>query len=210
MQINHNKLKNLKLLFLQSKYKLISNIILNLNDHIIFLNSNYLIDQDTKNKILGNLYDINKSLNSVNNYYILTTFNDDINIDKELNLLLSDDIIINEELLTELNPILKLINNKFIPFFNQEKEIKDIIQKIGYKNIIDMIKFINNDYITAENINIFNEINSIFIPLSINLYKVDTKFIDNNSYFFWKIPKKYNENDLLELTRELWIKNNKN
>jgi hypothetical protein len=59
MQNNHNKLKNLKLFILQSKYKLISNMILNLNDQIIFLETNYLIDQDNKNKILGNLYDLN-------------------------------------------------------------------------------------------------------------------------------------------------------
>ena len=51
MQNNHIKLKNLKLLILQSNYKLISNMILNLNDHIIFLESNYLIDQDTKNNL---------------------------------------------------------------------------------------------------------------------------------------------------------------
>jgi endopeptidase La len=206
MQNNHNKLKNLKLLILQSKYKLISNMILNLNDHIIFLETNYLIDPDTKNKILGNLYDLNKSLNSINNSYLLTTFKEDINIDNELKLLLHDDIIINEDLLNSLNPILKIINNKFIPFFNQEKEVIDIIKKIGYPNIIEMVKFINSNHISNEIVNIVNEINSIFTPTSINFYKVDTNFIDNNSSFFWKIPKKYDENDLLELTRELWIK----
>ena len=206
MQNNHNKLKNLKLLILQSKYKLITNIILNLNDHIIFLETNYLIDLDTKNKILGNLYDLNKSLNSINNCYLLTTFKEDINIDNELKLLLHDEIIINDELLNSLNPILKIINNKFIPFYNQENELVDIMKKIGYPNIIEMIKFINNNYISKDTILIINEINSIFTPTSINNYKVDKNFINDNSSFFWKIPKKYDENDLLELTRELWIK----
>jgi hypothetical protein len=41
MQNNHTKIKNLKLLILQSKYKSISSLILNLNDQIIFLESNF-------------------------------------------------------------------------------------------------------------------------------------------------------------------------
>jgi endopeptidase La len=205
MQNNNTNLKNFKLLILQNKYKFISNLILKLIDHIIYLENNFLIDQNEKNINISNLYDINKNLNSVNNNYLLTTFKKETNIDNELNILLNENNNINNELIITFSPIIDLINKKYIPFNKEEIQIKDIIKKVGYTNVIDLLKlFYKTD--NAELNKLLLEINDIFCPLTINFYKVDTNIIDNSTYF-WKIPKNYNENDLLELTRELWIKN---
>ena len=140
MQYNA-KLKNLKLLILQSKYKKISDIILKLTDHILYLESIYLIDQNEKNIILGNIYEINKNLNNINNNYLLTTFKEETNIDEELKLLLNDNINVDENLLLTLNPIIMLIQKKFIPFNKEEHELRQIMKNIGYSSIIDLINF---------------------------------------------------------------------
>jgi endopeptidase La len=206
MQNNNAKLKNFKLLILQNKYKFISNLILKLTDHIIYLENNYLIDQNDKNVNISNLYEINKNLNSINNNYLLTTFKEETNIDTELNIILEENNQIDNNLLLTFTPIINLINKKFIPFNKEETQIKEIIKKIGYSSIIDLLGlFYKNE--NTELDKLLNEINDIFCPLSINFYKVDANIMDNNLFYFWKIPRNFNDNDLLELTRELWIKN---
>ncbi len=205
MQNNNAKLKNFKLLILQNKYKFISNLILKLTDHIIYLENNYLIDQNEKNINISNLYDINKNLNSINNNYLLTTFKEETNIDAELNTILDENNNIDNELLLTFTPIINLINKKYMPFNKEETQIKEIIKKVGYSNVSELISlFYKNDDVELNKLLV--EINDIFCPTSINFYKVDPSIIDNSN-FFWKIPKNYGENDLLELTRELWIKN---
>ena len=208
MQYNA-KLKNLKLLILQSRYKLISNIILKLTDHILYLESIYIIDQNEKNIILGNIYEINKNLNNINNNYLLTTFKEETNIDEEIKLLLNDNIIIDENLLLTLNPIIMLIQKKFIQFNKEELELKKIIKSIGYPSIIDLIKFFDLENILlnfkSNNEYILDEINNTFYPISINFYKVDTDLINDSSIYFWKYSQQ-NENDILQLIREIWIK----
>ena len=206
MQNNNAKLKNFKLLILQNKYKFISNLILKLTDHIIYLENNYLIDQNDKNVNISNLYEINKNLNSINNSYLLTTFKEQTNIDPELNIILEENNQIDNNLLVTFTPIINLIDKKFIPFNKEETQIKEIIKKIGYSTIIDLLELFYKNENTELN-KLLNEINDIFCPLSINFYKVDATIMDNNLFYFWKIPRKFNDNDLLELTRELWIKN---
>lgn len=205
--MQNNKLKDLKLFILQKKYRYISNIILKLNDQIIFLENNFLIEQADKNKLLGELYNINKSLNTINNSYLLTTLNKDNNINEELLLLLNDNIVIDDMFIESIQPLINIIKVEYIPFFEEEKEIKNIIKKIAYPDIIELLKIYEIKNIHVDTSKLLNEIRYIFIPLTINFYKVDKKIINNKLNFFWKIPKKFNENDLLELYRELWIKN---
>jgi endopeptidase La len=208
MQNNISKLKNFKLLILQNKYKYISNLIYKLTNHIIFLENNYLIDQNNKNIHLGSLYDINKNLNSVNNNYLLTTFKESTNIDNELKMLFKQTNLVNEELLTIFTPLINYTNHKFLPFIKEEQLIKEIIKKVGYPSICELLNlfYINDDLELNE---LLLEIENIFCPISMNFFKVDLNIIEKTLNFFWRKPKKYNENDLLELSRELWIKNKK-
>ena len=78
----------------------------------------------------------------------------------------------------------------------------------GYTNIGNTFKLIiDNDYkkyFSEETNIILDEINNIFIPLSINFFNVQLDNLSNTDYY-WKNPKKYKSNDILESTRELWI-----
>ncbi len=208
MQNQQYKLKNLKLIYLQERYKYISNIINSLSNHIYFLENNYFIDAHKKNLLTSILYDINKNLNISNNNYLKKTLKETANIDNELNILLDKFNNINYNCFNYFEPLLNLIDKNNIPFYEEESKIHQIILENGYTNIIDTFKLIiNNDYkqyFSEETNKILDEVNNIFIPISINFFNVELNNLSNNNYY-WKNPKKYKSNDILELTREIWI-----
>ena len=70
MENQHYKLKNLKLIYLQERYKYISTILNSLSDHIYFLENIFFIDSHKKNLLISILYDINKNLNILYLYYL--------------------------------------------------------------------------------------------------------------------------------------------
>jgi endopeptidase La len=208
MENQQYKLKNLKLIYLQERYKYITKIINSLSDHIYFLENIFLIDSHKKNLLISILYDINKNLNISNNNYLKKTLTESTNIDTELNILLERFNNINNNCFNFFEPLLNLFDKNNKPFYDEETKICQIIIENGCKSIQDAFKLIiDNDYtkfFPEEINNILNEINNIFIPLSINFFNVELTNLSNSNYY-WKNPKKYKSNDILELSRELWI-----
>jgi endopeptidase La len=208
MENQQYKLKNLKLIYLQERYKYISSILNSLSNHIYFLENIFFIDSHKKNLLISILYDINKNLNISNNNYLKKTLNDTTNIDTELNILLEQFININDNCFNFFEPLVNLFDKNSKPFYEEESKINQIMIENGYKNIQDAFKSIidnnYNKYFSEETNNILNEVNNIFIPLSINFFNVQLDNLSNTDYY-WKNPKKYKSNDILESTRELWI-----
>ena len=106
MQLNQDKIKLLKVNYLQNKYNELSDLINNLMNHITFLDSIYYIDFNRKCDLLTELFNINKDFNSIYNNYILN------NIDISLNNKYLLDII-NETNENQIN-LLYPINNTII------------------------------------------------------------------------------------------------
>ena len=196
---NSNKIAYFKLYILQYRYKLISKYIIKLTEHINNLDTFYLLEVNKKNILLSIIYNINKNINNEYNNLIINFTNSSLG--PEFNEIFSQlqNINDNDVLFDLLKPFLKLIN---LPFENQINEIKEIIKEVGYYSLNDMLSIIYTENITKNLSEFLNEIDKVFIPTSINFYNVDLK----NEDYYWRIPKTFNKDDILELTRELWIK----
>jgi endopeptidase La len=196
---NQNKYKLFKINLLQIKYKLLSNIIFKLTNHIDLLDSYYILNIEKKNDILSKLYNINKNINTIYNNNInnieldnsLTYYSDFVNSTSDINI---DLLLSHSEFLM-----------KDIPFKNEFEEIIKLMDNIGYKSIKDLLKFKKYKIENNELNNLINEINNYFIPLSINIYN-SKNIID----YYWRNPSNFIEEDILELNKELWILNKKN
>ena len=175
-------------------------------NHINFLDSIYYIDFTRKSDLLTDLFNINKDFNSVYNNYLLN------NID---NLLIFNNAeilqIINDTDDQHLNLLFSI--NKLIlniqPFDNEMSLILKIINNCGCNNL-EMLFDANDININSFSINLLNlitEINDIFIPTSLSIFNVQTT---EQTEYYWRVPTIYSSEDILELTRELWIKNNLN
>ena len=213
-KISPEKIKNFKLCLLQNQYKYLSEQILKLEKHIDNLvNFNY-IDYTQRNHILGNIFTLSKNLNSTYNDYIITKLDiKDILYDKLLDLLLSFNtkLQVNEIsdniILDNILPILKLNEKEYMPLYDQENELISIIEECGMISIEDLIKVYDNKITLTDNMKqLINEITKIFIPVKVGFFNVS----NHNEEYYWRIPSKYSDNDLLELVRELWIKDNSN
>ena len=178
---NNLKLKNLKLYLLQTKYKLIANIILNLNNQIIFLESNYLIDINEKNTYLGQLYELNKNLNSSNNNYLVNIINYKINIEDELELILPNKF--NSKIIKSLEPFIKIIEDKYMPFYEEEVKLKELIKNIGFPNLIKLLKFMKYTCYSEDVISIITK------PKN-KPKDCDTPVTASDLYFFVNFPPK--------------------
>ena len=198
-----NKNKKYKLYVLQRKYKFISKILTNLQEHISYINKFNLITSAKRNTILSKLYEINKDINKKYNFYInndLLTTSKNINVNEELFCYIEswDDI------LQSFNS--KDYNEENSPFFDIMKELKDIMSEIGYIDIEELLSINQNSKwkksYDNKTLSIISEIRSIFLPLSFSSYDVETK----NPNYYWRIPTIFSKNDFLENTRELWIK----
>ena len=192
----------LKLYLLQKIYKEVSLYILNLNQHIIFLYDNFFIEYVFKQNLLNKLNKINKNINTNYNNFIIDS------LDKNIEL----DIFFNQFDLSKLNnnfdniiDLRNFINFKSIPLSKHLLDIKKIMSSFGYNSIDSLlICFIGNNYkkiFDSEIITLINEINNIFIPISIDFFDVN-----KDDAYYWRKPQTFNKNDLLELSRELWIK----
>ena len=184
--------KNLKLYILHIRYKYLSEIIINLEKHIDILYNYFIINYSDKNVILGFLFEISKKLNLLYNNYINNNLNSGDKLDNiitTLNLDLEYNIYYSK-LLYEFHNIM--------PLYEIEQELVKIILDYGYTNIKEFLKILNIDNSQL----IINEINNIFIPIRGKFFTVK-KTIN----YYWNIPKQFPESDYLELTRELWLKN---
>ena len=202
---NSNKIKTFKLHVLQQRYKYLTDIILRLEKHVDFLFLNNYLDFNQKNQILGNIFIISKNLNTSYNNFIIEKLDAKYHLDSKINDLLSlfESDINDNFLIDKILPIIKKSTDR-LPLYEQEDELFTVVNDIGYDNIGDLIDFYNNKFeLSNVQTQLINEIKKIFIPTKINYYDVS----NHNDEYYWRSPAKFNENDLLELTRELWIKN---
>jgi hypothetical protein len=51
------------------------------------------------------------------------------------------------------------------------------------------------------------DLNDIFVPISFTIFNVNRL---DNIEFYWRVPTIYSNDDILQLTRELWIKKDNN
>lgn len=206
MENQENKIKMYKLYLLQKKYTELSDIIYKLSEHINYIDSLYLIELNRKNILLSNLFEINKNINTIYNNYIIKNIDKNIKFQSEIDLLISS--VKNFE---HIDNFIDLIDEKNMPFNNELNVIKSIIKDVGYYNLESLFNlFFDKTYKKKYSYNftiLFNEINNVFIPLSINIYKMD---IETDYEFYWRIPKIFNEEDILQSTRELWIRDEVN
>jgi endopeptidase La len=206
IMINKENIKNYKLHLLQNRYVKITELIINLERHIILLKEKNYITNIKKNVILGKLFEISKCINTKYNNYI----------NNEMNLLEKN--IIDEK----FNELFKKTNDnnsfhiieQYYNFENNNKkpleytyqEIKELISNYGYNSLKDIIQIsINNNVKLFDSSvkNLINELEDIVIPLSYETFDVKKK---KNILYYWRIPEKFDDNDYFEQIRELWIK----
>ncbi len=196
------EIKKYKLFYLQSKYNKIINIINDIEEHYNILINNYLIDfqNNISHNFSNQLYDIIKNLNShynnsINNYLE----NSNTDIDEIIKLCGSTDNSI----------VLKILENynNDIPtdiFKETDNDIHLLISKYGYKDLKTMLKLLfGPNYFDKTFIDYISELNDIIIPFGYNIDVLNNPY---NNTFYWKVPTKFDTNDILYKKRELWIK----
>jgi ATP-dependent Lon protease len=196
-----NDIKKMKLYFIQNQYNIKSSQLLKLQYHIHNLETLNLVSISESNKIQKNVYNLIKELN--NNYN--DVINDYLSRDNtDINFLYGD--IENKKLILD---IVKNYNDENINkniFKELNNKIKNIIKDIGYPHIkdllLDMYDVNYEKKLPIDVIKILNEINDIVIPISYNIFNVSN---ENKSYY-WRKPLQFKEDDILEKTREIWIK----
>jgi endopeptidase La len=199
-----NRIKTFKLYILQYKYKYITELILRLQKHIDFLFVNNFIDFLQKNHILNAIFLISKNLSLSYNNYIIEKLDNNDNLNLKLNeiLILFNNEIDDEIVFEKIFPIIKNFNND-LPLNDHEIDIINIMAEIGFDNLEDLIKIYIKFNLSIKQNELVHEINKIFVPVKIKLFDVS----NCNKEYYWRIPTIFNDNDLLKLTRELWIKN---
>ena len=202
----NNKIKNFKLLILQSRYKEFTDIIFKLEKHIDYLFINNYIDFNQKNQTLGNIFTISNDLNSAYNNYIIENLDINGDLDSKIAELirLFNPEIDDKFLFDKIYSIIKK-SKSLLPLSEQLNNIIKILSETGFSNLNDLINIYNNKFeLTINQQILINEISNIFIPTKINFFNVS----NHNDEYYWRIPVKFPETDLLDLSRELWIKNN--
>ena len=202
MNITESKISLFKLHILDRKYKIITNVITNIVNHIHFLDLNYLIEYNKKSSLLASIFDINKNINSTYNSYILLN-TDKQNINNNLINLIDNTNCSNFNLLYSIT---ELFINK-VPYYNEINILSDIVKSIGYSNLTELFEFLNIPIFSDNIKKILEEIKTIFKPISLNIFNLNQ--IENVEYF-WRTPVNYTDMDILQLTRELWIQKNNN
>jgi len=201
MEINQENIKYYKIFNIETKYNEITNQIYNLSDHIKYLDSIYYIDEEQKNNILIKLYNLNKNINNSYNNIIITEL-ENIDHNNKFNSLINSITIFEDKSNLKL---LSPLNNFFFKselFKTEQTSILEIINLIGYSNLLEAL-YINNINLSPLLLNLINEINDIFIPTKISIFNLLN--FDEKDYY-WRTPNNYHSNDILQLTRELWIK----
>ena len=199
-------IKKIKLKFLQLSYKNICDIILNFSNHVNYLFEISLIDYSLKQFILNILNETNKNINATYNDYIVTKISEINELDKWYDTFKSCDML-SDNMIDEIFNFNKFISIEHHPFYQEKTTLLEQLSLYGYNNLHGLLEiFIGKNYNNLFDkfvINNIDEINEIFIPISINIYDVN-----KSDLFYWRKPQTFHENDLLEHSRELWIKYN--
>jgi endopeptidase La len=198
------EIKKYKLYYLQSKYNNIIKIINDIEEHYNTLISNNLIDN--QNNFSNILYDIIKNLNlhynNSINHYLENTDTDIDELIKNTNNIDPNGHINNNIMLKILEEYSNNISNDI--FKDTINEINNLIKQFGYKDLTSMMKYLFKLNYFDENINNYiNELNDITIPIGYNIVNNNSNY--NNNYY-WKVPSKFDNYDILNKKRELWIK----
>ena len=201
----NSKIKNFKLNFLQYRYRYLINVIVKLEKHIDYLYINGYIEYVFKNQLIGSLFILSKNLNTSYNAYIMEKLETKTSLDSKIvNFISLFTTEINEDYLFENIFIIFKDNLDDIPLNEQECEIKKIIYEVGYDSLTNLIDMFNYKIELSENQKkLVNELNNVFIPIKTNFFYVSA----HTEEYYWRIPNNFIEIDLLELNRELWIKN---
>ncbi len=200
-----SKIKNFKLSFLQHRYRYLTDIVVKLEKHIDNLYVGGYVEHSFKNQMLGNLFILSKNLNTSYNSYIMNKLESKTNLDTKIHDFISlfQTDIADDYLFEKLLPIIKDKPDD-IPLNEQECEIKNIIAEVGYDNLSGLLEIFNDKFELSQSQKlVVLEISKVFIPVKTNFYYVSS----HNEEYYWRIPNKFSTTDLLELNRELWIKN---
>jgi ATP-dependent Lon protease len=194
--IMSNEIKKYKMCLIQTVYNKYSTILLNIQEHITNLENNYLLNTDKINNLSDMIYNLIKKLNEHYNNNI-SFLVDNNNTDIELFYNTINDKKYMPEIIKKYGENLHMD----IFFNNIHNDIMMIIKEIGYNDLINMLELITNNKLPQNTIYLLNEINDIVIPISYDIFSVS-----NDNEYYWRIPNNYTEEDLLQKTRELWIK----
>jgi len=215
-----SKIKRIKIQLAQYRYKKIMYHSIEVENHINKLYNDYMISEVNKNMNYSNLYLIGKNLNIEYNQYVMNSSDKDY-LYNLIKYLITDvkinenDHISNQELsslsgnnneILLLDKIFPLINPKLFPFNNIFIKLIEIVKKCGTINLITLLKVLNIK-ISDDILNgLILELNNIFIPKGFEFIDFDNfPKILNDSNYFWKIPETFEENDFLDLSRDLYI-----
>jgi endopeptidase La len=191
----------IKLGFLQFRYKYLSDVILKLEKHIDYLYINNNIDVLFKNQILSSIFNISKNIIITYNNYILHKLESVTQLDFILDIFQNSKC--DDELFKQITYIIKN-NPLYLPLYEEEKSLKIIIGNIGFPSLLELIIIYDmKDNLSVSQLALINEIDKLFIPTKINIFQVSNHIED----YYWRKPSKFSESDILELNRELWIKN---
>ena len=204
---NKNDIKKYKLFLLQKRYEDITNLILNLQNHINFIHKNNYINQLNRNVTLGKIFDISKNLNTKYNNYInnnLEKKNDSKynQLFKKLNKINKNNENKKFNMIRENQSIFNINENPLELTF---QKLLDIINDYGYNSLKELVKNKLNDnfnIIDDSLLKLLNELEDLVVPLNISFYDVN-----ESKNYYWRIPNEFDENDYFDNMRELWIKN---
>jgi len=190
--------KKVKLNLLQHYYKYYSTIIFNLSKHIEFIYSNFLLDFPVKQNLINKLNEINKNINKIYNDYIIEKLDKVNEINKWVSNSKNTD-------LTELTSFSDFLNIQSQPLSEVRLELIEIVKAFGYKNVEESLEFlIGSNYkfmFDKSIISYLSQIKDIFIPIKFDIFDVNKE-----EEFYWRVPKKFEDDDPIQQTRELWIK----
>ena len=198
---NSDNNSKIKLGYLQFRYKYLSDIILKLEKHIDYLYINNNIDVLFKNQLLSSIFNISKNIIITYNNYILHKLEAVTNLDFVLDIFQNSNC--DDELFKHITYIIKN-NPSYLPLYDEEKALKIIIGNIGFTSLSELIIIYDmKGNLCETQLKLINEIDKLFIPTKINIFQVSNHVDD----YYWRKPTKFSDSDILELNRELWIKN---
>ena len=197
--------KKIKLTLLQNYYKELSQITFNLSNHLEFLYENFLLDYSIKQIFMTKLNKINKNINTNYNNFIVENLELNNELDEWILDFSKDINPTNDFQLIEMFTFSKFIKLETQPLFKIRYELMQMVSLLGYKNLDGLLQFfIGKNYKSILDkfiVKYINELNNIFIPISFNIFTVD-----KTELLYWRLPKTFEESDLINQTRELWIK----
>lgn len=198
---NLDNSSKIKLGYLQFRYKYLSDIILKLEKHIDYLYINNNIDILLKNQLLSSIFNISKNIIITYNNYILHKLETITNLNLILDIFQNSKY--NDKLFTQITYMIKNIPS-YLPLYEEENALKIMIGNIGFTSLSELIIIYDvKENLCKSQLALINEIDKLFIPTKINIFQVSNHADD----YYWRKPVKFSDSDILELNRELWIKN---